>query len=138
MKNDTPQDYKGPTLEIIARDVKQEPVPDFVKRVINKVPTSVNSVGTFLKDKIDGELTQTVYDTFEKSHKAKLVEMSGFVAQACRVKLDCEQKNMLTASKFTEWTYKRITTEIENIIEDDKKVKHSNVQNKIERLLEDS
>ena len=29
-------------------------------------------------------------------------------------------------------------TEIEDVIEDDKKVKHSYIQNKIERLLEDT
>lgn len=125
MKNDTPQGYSGPTLEIMARDVKQEPIPDFVKRVMQTIPNSISKVGTFLKDKIDGELTQTVCDAFETTRKAKLVEMSSFLAMASRVKLDCELKNMRLASKFTEWTFKRITTEIETVIEDDKKVKHS-------------
>lgn len=45
---------------------------------------------------------------------------------------------MRLASKFTEWTFKRMLTEIEDVIEDDKKVKHSYIQNKIERLLEDT
>ena len=109
----------------MARDVKQEPVPDFVKRVMQTIPNSISKVGTFLKDRIDGELTQTVCDAFETTRKAKLVEMSSFLAKASRVKLDCELKNMRLASKFTEWTFKRITTEIETVIEDDKKVKHS-------------
>ena len=70
MKNDTPSGYSGPTLEIMARDVKQEPVPDFVKRVMQKIPNTISKVGTFLKDKIDGELTQMVCDAFETTRKA--------------------------------------------------------------------
>lgn len=105
---------------------------------MEKVPSAVSTVGTFLKDKIDSEITKTVYDAFETTRKAKLIEMTNFLAMASRVKLDCEQKNMLLASKFTEWTFKRMLTEIEDVIEDDKKVKHSYIQNKIERLLEDT
>ena len=34
---------------------------------------------------------------------------------------------MNIAGKFTEWTFKKIADEVENIIEDDTKVKHSQI-----------
>lgn len=43
---------------------------------------------------------------------------------------------MQMAANFTEWTFKRIVTEIEQIIEEDKRVKHSTIQNKIESGLD--
>ena len=107
--------------------MKAEPVPGFVKRVMGQLPDSVTKFGVFQKDKIDGELTKTVFDYLEGEHKpaATLLEMSTFVADAFQTKLDCEQKNMKVAGKFTEWTFKKIADEVENIIEDDKQVKHS-------------
>lgn len=57
---------------------------------MEKVPSAVSTVGTFIKDKIDSEITKTVYDAFETTRKAKLVEMTNFLALASRVKLDCE------------------------------------------------
>ena len=65
MKNDTPQGYAGPSLEIITRDMKAEQIPDFVKRVMAEVPASVTQFGSFQKDKTDGELTETVYKHLE-------------------------------------------------------------------------
>ena len=63
--------------------------------------------------------------------------MQPFIDNASRYKLECEQKNMTIAGKFAEWTFKKIADEVETIIEDDKKVKHSFIQRKIEGLLDD-
>ena len=41
------------------------------------------------------------------------------------------------AANFTEWTFKRIVNEIEEIIEEDKKVKHATIQSKIESGLDE-
>ena len=62
--------------------------------------------------------------------------MADVMQQIQKVKLDCEQKNMRMASELTEWTFKRIVSEIEDIIEEDKKVKHSYIQSKIESGLD--
>ena len=40
------------------------------------------------------------------------------------------------AAELTGWTFKRIVNEIEDIIEEDKKVKHSYIQSKIESGLD--
>ena len=113
--------------------MKAEPVPDFVKRVMSELPSTVTNIGAFQKDKIDGDLTQMVLQYLEEVRKVTIIEMSTFIEEVSRVKLECEQKNMKIAGKFTEWTFKKIAGEVENIIEDDKNIKHSYIQNKIER-----
>ena len=65
-----------------------------------------------------------------------MLEMTDFMQEVQKVKLDVEQKNMLMAANLTEWTFKRIVSEIEDIIEEDKKVKHSYIQSKIESGLD--
>jgi nucleosome binding factor SPN SPT16 subunit len=136
MKQDAAIDFKGPTLEIITRDMKAEPIPEFVKKVLAEVPETVTKFGYFKNDKVDGDLSQNVQESLEGERKATLVEMSDFIEQVSMVKIECEQSNMNIAGKFTEWTFKKIADEVENIIEDDTKVKHSQIQNKIERLIE--
>ena len=119
-------DYSGPELDIMIRDMKNEQVADFVTRVMNVVPEDVTKFGTFQKDQIDGDLTKEVLEHLSKANRTTL-EMTAFIDDVARVKLDCEQNNMRIAGKFTEWTFKKIADEVETIIEDDKKVKHSNI-----------
>jgi len=58
---------------------------------------------------------------------ATFVELNEFLQETQKIKLDGERKNMQLASNFTEWTFKRIVSEIEDIIEEDKKVKHATI-----------
>jgi len=58
---------------------------------------------------------------------ATFVELNEFFQETQKIKLDGERKNMQLASNFTEWTFKRIVSEIEDIIEEDKKVKHATI-----------
>jgi Xaa-Pro aminopeptidase len=119
-----PAGYAGPELLVLSRNIKQEEVAVFVTRVMAEVPQTVQKVAVFNKDKVDGELTQKVLDGFNERN-AQMAEMSDFMQDVQKVKLDVEQKNMRMAAELTEWTFKRIVSEIEDIIEEDKKVKHS-------------
>ena len=110
-------------------------MPAFVKRVLAEVPAEVKKVAVFQKDSIDGEMSQKVFDGMAERGMTQL-EMRDFFEEVQRVKLDCEQKSMRVAAQLTEWTFKRIVTEIEYIIEEDKKVKHSTIQSKIEGGLD--
>ena len=65
-----------------------------------------------------------------------MVEMSDFFADVQKVKLAGEQQNMQMAANLTTWTFEKIVQEIEDIIEEDKKVKHSYIQSKIESSLD--
>lgn len=43
---------------------------------------------------------------------------------------------MKVASDFVNWTFGKIVSEVEDIIEGDKKVKHSHIQRKMEACLD--
>ena len=84
-----PEGYTGPSLKILSRNIKQEEVPVFVKRVLAEVPTEVQKVAVFQKDRPDGDLSQKVFEGFTE-RGATMVEMSDFFQEVQKVKLDCE------------------------------------------------
>ena len=130
-----PEGYTGPSLQVMSRNLKQEEVPVFVRRVMAEVPQDVQKVAVFQNDKFDGELSQKVFDGFQE-RGTEMVEMSDFFADVQKVKLAGEQQNMQMAANLTTWTFEKIVQEIEDIIEEDKKVKHSYIQSKIESSLD--
>ena len=111
-------------------------MPTFVSRFLNEIPADVKKVANFQKDRMDGDLSQKVFDGLNQ-RGATLVELSDFFQDVQKVKLDCELSSMQMAANFTEWTFKRIVNEIEEIIEEDKKVKHASIQSKIESGLDE-
>ena len=72
-----PEGYTGPTLKILSRNLKQEEVPAFVKRVLAEVPADVKKVAVFLKDRPDGDLYQKVFEGFGE-RGATMLEMGDF------------------------------------------------------------
>ena len=130
-----PEGYEGPQLQVLSRNLKQEEVHAFVERVLTEAAPSVQKVAVFQKDKIDGELSQKVLDGFAQ-RGATLCEMSDFFQEVQLTKIDIEKQNMQMAANLTEWTFERVIYEVEAVIEDDKKVKHSYIQNKIEGGLD--
>ncbi len=53
-----------------------------------------------------------------------------------QVKTTSELKNLKEAAAFIEWTFSKIVAEVEDIIDDDKQVKHSVIQKRIENALD--
>lgn len=92
-------------------------------------------MATWSKDKPDGDLTQTTLEAL-KTHGAKLVDLKEFHDQFNLLKTPSEQKNQKVASQFTSWTFTRIIEEVEDIIEDKKQVRHSQIQKRIEACLD--
>lgn len=43
---------------------------------------------------------------------------------------------MRVAAKFLKWTFDNVVNEIEDIVEVEKKIKHSQISNKVEKMLE--
>jgi nucleosome binding factor SPN SPT16 subunit len=68
---------------------------------------------------------------------ASFVEMKDFIDTANNVKTASEISNLRTSAAFTDWTFKKIVNEVENILENDKSTKHSAIQKKIESCLDD-
>jgi len=52
------------------------------------------------------------------------------------VKIESEIENMRVAAKFLKWTFDNVVNEIEDIVEVEKKIKHSQISNKVEKMLE--
>lgn len=59
-----PMDYDGPQLEIILRDSKTENTPQVIEQVLNHANHG-RKIGIYLKDKVDGPLTQAVIDALD-------------------------------------------------------------------------
>ncbi len=49
--------YKGPELEILVRDTKQDNTPEIIEKVLSYIKVNPAKVGVFLKDQEDGDLT---------------------------------------------------------------------------------
>ena len=84
-----PEGYAGPELQILSRNLKQEEIPVFVTRVMAEIPESVQKVAVFQKDRIDGDLSQKVFDDF-KNRNVEMLEMGDFMQQVQKVKLEVE------------------------------------------------
>ena len=72
-----PEGYDGPQLQVMQRNLKQEDVPTFVSRVLAELPTEVQKVANFQKDRMDGDLSQKVFDGLNERH-VTLVDLSEF------------------------------------------------------------
>lgn len=64
------------------------------------------------------------------------MDLKEFADSFNKVKTATEIRNQRVAASFTEWTFSRVIEEIEEIIEDKKQVKHSQIQKRIESCLD--
>jgi|TARA_B110000285_G_C14649504_1_gene391206 nucleosome binding factor SPN SPT16 subunit len=53
------------------------------------------------------------------------------------IKVDSEVTNLRQSSRFTAWLFRRIVEYIEDILENEKEVKHTKIQKHIEQVLDD-
>lgn len=51
--------YKGPQLEILVRDPRQDNTADVIAKLFTYIKASPAKVGVFLKDQEDGDLTHS-------------------------------------------------------------------------------
>lgn len=95
-------------------------------------------VAIYQKDTSDGELTDRTIKAFFATGDSPYtkVEMKEFMDKVHLVKIDCELENMKVAARFVRWTCSNLIEEIENIIDSEKEIKHSQISNKVEKMLE--
>ena len=55
-----PGDYKGPQVEILVRDLKQDNANEVIDKVLSNVKAKPAKIGLFLKDEEDGDFTAKV------------------------------------------------------------------------------
>ena len=62
--------------------------------------------------------------------------MKEFMDKVHMTKIEPELENMGVAGNFVKWTFSNIINEVEDIIDAEKEIKHSQIQTKVERMLE--
>lgn len=83
---ETPMDYEGPQLEVLVRDTKQDNTPQIIEKVLSYVKGSPAKVGIYLKDKIDGDMTQATINAIDQKGFQK-VEMKDFMDKVHQIKI---------------------------------------------------
>lgn len=129
-------DYKGPELEILVRDTKQENTAQVIEKVLSHIKAKPAKVGLYLKDQEDGDLSRQLLKAVDVKGFQK-VEMKEFMDKVNMTKIQPEIENLKTASAFVKWTFDNVVGEIEDIIEIDQTQKHEFIQRKVENMLED-
>lgn len=119
-----PGDYKGPQVEILVRDLKQDNTNEVIDKVLSNIKVKPAKVGLFLKDEEDGDFTSKVIQAVESKGFTK-TDMLDFMDRANQVKLKREVENVKTACSFLKWNFDNIVGEVEYIIDEEKHVKHS-------------
>ncbi len=130
-----PVDYDGPKLEIIVRTVK--PV-DNTDEVIGSVVGQVKAQGKvalYQKDAADGDLTEKTLKAVSSAGLSR-GDMKELMDKVHLVKINSEVDNMKVAAKLLKWTFDNVVNEIEDIVEVEKKIKHSQISTKVEKMLE--
>ena len=121
---------------IVEWNAKTDSVQSVVDRVLSQITDQkLQTVATWSKDKPDGDLTNAALNTLNIKG-AKTIDLKDFMDQMTQIKTSSELKNLKVAAAFTEWTFNKIVAEVEDIIDDDKQVKHSVIQKRIEGALE--
>jgi nucleosome binding factor SPN SPT16 subunit len=95
----------------------------------------LRTIATWQNDKPDGELTTMVLQTMQ-SEGGKLIDLQPFADRYNMTKTLPEQGNMRLSGAFTQWTFAKVVGEVEDIIEEKKMVKHSQIQKRMESLLD--
>jgi len=136
-KMEVPADYDGPKLEIVVRTLKPaDNTDDVISSVLGHVkPAKAGKVALYLKDQPDGDITEKTLKAVDAAGLTR-ADMKELMDKVHMVKIESEIENMRVAAKFLEWTFKNVVNEIEDIVEVDKKIKHSQISNKVEKMLE--
>ena len=117
-----PADYDGPALEFVLRTAKPDNTEDVIKEVLARVPSG--KVAVFQKDKPDGEATEQVLGAVASRG---LVEMKDFMDKVHMTKIGPEVDNLNVAAAFVKWTFANVINEVEDIIDAEKEIKHSQI-----------
>lgn len=132
-----PEDYNGPSLEFILRTAKPDNTSDVVDQLFShlKNESDGGKVAIYLKDQPDGEVTEQTLKALSDKGFGK-TDMKEFMDKVHMTKIEPELENMGVAGNFVKWTFSNIINEVEDIIDAEKEIKHSQIQTKVERMLE--
>lgn len=124
-----PEDYDGPALEFVVRTVKPDNTAEALKEALGQL--SGGPVAVFQKDKADGDFTAQTLAALGAT-----VELKDFMDRVHLTKIGPEEENLGVAAAFVKWTFANVVNEVEDIIDAQKEIKHSQIQSKVEKMLE--
>jgi len=125
-----------PTMKLLQRE-KNDNQASFTE-IIKGIKSSKNgkTIGVFTKDKFSTKFV-TSWNSALNENSFKEVDISSAMAVVMAEKDDSELKLVKTAASITQEIYSKVFKEhIKNVINDDRKVKHSKVSDLIENSLE--
>lgn len=123
-----------PTISLLVRDKNDKDAANFEK-LLNAIEKSGNGqvVGEVVKDKFTGEFIQDWRKKFE-SKKFDIQDISIPLACLMSVKDETELSNLTKAANFScDLYYKYLREEITEIIDSDKKVRHSKLSDGVDQ-----
>lgn len=123
---DVPMNYDGPSMEILVRDPKGENSAEVIEKLLSNVSGRNAKIGVFLKDKDDGDLTTGTLKALDDKGFNK-VDLKDFMDKVHHTKIQSEVENLKVAASFVKWTFENIVNEVEDIIDAEKQVKHSQI-----------
>lgn len=130
-----PQGYTGPSLEIIVRTTKPDNTDEALAGVFSHLDKDARKVALFQKDQSDGEFTDATLNQLRDRNLGR-AEMKTFMEAVNMVKIESEVENLQVAARFVKWTFDNVVNEIEDIIDAERKIKHTQIQGKVEKMAE--
>ena len=123
-----PEDYNGPSLEFILRTAKPDNTSDVVDQLFSHLKNELDGgkVAIYLKDQPDGEVTEQTLKALSDKGFGK-TDMKEFMDKVHMTKIEPELENMGVAGNFVKWTFSNIINEVEDIIDAEKEIKHSQI-----------
>jgi nucleosome binding factor SPN SPT16 subunit len=119
-----PEGYSGPAIELIEYDLKTGDLSDYISKLV-AAGSIGKKTGCFKTDKEDSKLTTLTLQAIGK--ESEIVEMMPLLKLSQMVKVESEVTNLRQSSRFTAWLFRRIVEYIEDILENEKEVKHTKI-----------
>lgn len=128
-----------PKVELLVRDKTDKNKANFDKIIEGiKQSRSGKTIGIFAKDTFPGDFFKEWSDQINSETHFEKVDLSFPIGYLMAVKDELELSNIQKACSATEALYsKYLSTELENIIDDEKKISHSKIASGLGKAIKD-
>lgn len=116
------------------RDQKHDDYLNVYKEFYGYVQGDAPKVGLFLKDKNQGQFAEEVLSALPAHFKR--LDAGDFFEEVSSVKIPIELEALTKAGKTSEFIVQKVILRIEDIINDEEKITHATVSQKIKQTLE--
>ena len=116
----------------------EDSIKKFIEEVQKEVkPASKLKIGGFLKEKQKGKMVEE-FDALLNNIEHEWIEISPQIQDLVCIKREEDFPLIKKAAKLTDYFFKLLVKEVEDIIDRESKIKHSDITKKIEKFLIDN